>query len=281
MEFKTLKELSVPEITGLFNRAFEDYFVKIELSSEYMAGKLHSEDLDPALSMGVFENEKPVAFMLHALRSVKGKKVAYNGGTGVIKEFRGRHLTVGMYEKQIEMLRKKGADEIELEVIAENTAAIRSYQKAGFLKTATLECFKGIPAPTTLRLDLEINEIAPPDFRKFERFWDWQPTWQNSSTTIKKLPAVKYFGAFLNGQLSAYLATQPGKSRVLQFAVDPEKRRKKIAANLFSYFSRSVNGEINVNNINDAAGHSQAFLQQIGLQCYLTQHKMNLKLNTQ
>ncbi len=281
VKLKTIEKLSVEEITDLFNRAFEDYFVKIDLTPEYMAGKLDSEGLDPMLSLGVFKNESPVAFMLHALRNVNGKRIAYNGGTGVIKAFRGQHLTVKMYEKQIELLREKGAEEIELEVIADNVPAIRSYEKVGFRKTAVLECFKGVPASTTLRLDLEIGEIEAPDMNVLETFWDWNPTWQNASDTIKKLPAVKLYGAFLFGKLAGYLAVQPEKSRILQFAVAPEHRRKKIAGNLFQYFSRSVNGEINVNNINDPTGSSQAFLRQIGLHCFLTQHKMNLKLNTQ
>ena len=280
MIFKTIENLSIPEIAQLFNDAFADYFVKVELTPELLQAKVDSEDLRTDISIGIFHNEKPVAFMLHGLRETDGKKVAYNGGTGVIKEFRGQHATVKMYEQQISILKTKGVDEIELEVIDKNIQAIKSYEKAGFRKTADLDCFIGKPNEPAKNSGLRIQEIQSVDHQLLQSFWDWQPSWQNASETIEKLTDGITYGAFIDDELAGYLTAYPKRARVLQFAVAPNQRRLGIGSNLFYYFANTVSGEINVNNIDDPGQNTQNFLKSIGLRHFLTQNKMTLKLES-
>ncbi len=278
MIFKTIENLSIPDIAQLFNEAFADYFVKVELTPELLQAKIDSEDLRTDLSVGLFHNEKPVAFMLHGLRETDGKKVAYNGGTGVIKEFRGQHATVKMYEKQLSILKEIGVDEIELEVIDKNIQAIKSYEKAGFRKTADLDCFLGKPNEPAKNSGLRIQQIQSLDHQLFQSFWEWRPSWQNATATIEKLTDSITYGAFIGDELAGYLTAYPKRARVLQFAVAPNYRRQGIGSSLFHYFADTVSGEINVNNIDDPSQTTQRFLKAIGLKHFLTQNKMTLKL---
>ena len=278
MILKHIENLSIPEIAQLFNDAFADYFVKVELTPELLQAKVDSEDLRTDLSMGLFQNEKPVAFMLHGLRETNGKKIAYNGGTGVIKEFRGQHATVKMYERQIQILKGNGVDEIELEVIDKNIQAVKSYEKAGFRKTADLDCFMGTPKEPTKNNKLRIQEIQTSDYQLFQSFWEWRPSWQNATETIEKLADSITYGAFIDDELAGYLTAYLKRMRVLQFAVAPNYRRQNIGSNLFHFFANTVSGEIDVNNINDPQQNTQSFLKTIGLKHFLTQNKMTLKL---
>lgn len=278
MNFKTIENLKVSEIAQLFNDAFADYFVKVEFTPELLRAKIEAEDIRTDLSMGLFHKEKPVAFMLHGLREVNGKKVAYNGGTGVIKEYRGQHATVKMYGQLIPLLKEKGVDEIELEVIDKNTPAIKSYEKVGFRKTADLDCFSGIPKQAPKNDKVKIREINRFDHDLFSTFWSWKPTWQNASESIEKLPASKTYGAFVGNKAVGYLSTVPHRARILQFAVAPNYRRQNIGSNLFRHFANTVSTEINVNNIDDPEQDTQLFLKKIGMKHVLTQHKMILKL---
>ncbi len=280
MIFKTLENLRFPQIAQLFNAAFADYFVKVELTPELLKAKVDSEDLRTDLSMGIFHDERPVAFMLHGLREMNGKKVAYNGGTGVIKEFRGQHATVKMYEQQVQILKGVGVDEIELEVIDKNIQAVKSYEKAGFRKKADLDCFMGKPKEPTKNNSLKIQEVKTFDQQLFQSFWDWQPSWQNASETIEKLANSITYGAFIDGELAGYLTAYPKRARVLQFAVAPNYRRQNIGSSLFHYFANTVSGEIDVNNIDDPTQNTQNFLKTIGLRHFLTQNKMTLKLES-
>lgn len=280
MNFSTLDKLSPGELTELFNEAFAEYFVKIELTPEILQDKIESEDIRLGLSVGLFDNGKPVGFMLHGLRNLSGKQIAYNAGTGVLKTYRGQNATVKMYEQQISVLKQNGVSEIELEAIAQNIPAIKSYEKAGFKKTAILDCFRGKPLLPEKTPFVTIKEIDNPDLIGFQKFWNWQPTWQNATETLQKPGRFKTFGAFVDDEFAGYISGSLHRARILQFAVVPEYRNKNIGNALFRYFADTVDTEISVNNINDPTQQTQTFLKKIGLKYALSQHKMNLKIQT-
>ncbi|MCK3686112.1 GNAT family N-acetyltransferase [Maribellus sp. YY47] len=279
MEFQTLENLTINELTKLFNRAFEEYFVPINLTPEILSEKMMSEDVLPDHSMGMFTGGRPVGFMLHAIRKVNNQTVAYNAATGVLKAFRGQKATLKMYEQLIPLLRDKKVAEIELEVISENIPAIKSYTAAGFKKVATLECFKGKPISALINHDVEIREIVRPDFSTLDTFRTWEPSWQNASATLQKLDSVTVYGAYLQGELAGFLAGNLPKARILQFAVAPKFRRQKIGSTLFRYFYDKTGNEINTNNIDDPGRETQVFLEKIGMKHFLSQYKMKLNLN--
>lgn len=270
MHFHTLENLSTTDLCSLFNKAFADYFVKIELTPEFFQNKLASEDIDLNLSVGAFHEGQPVGFILHAFRA----GIAYNGGTGVVPEFRGRHLTQKMYAYILPKLKKKGASEILLEVIDKNIQAIKSYQQAGFEKVVELNCYKGKAVGKPINLAIEIAEVEQPDFELIESFWDWQPTWQHSSLTLKKLYDYKCLGAFMANELAGYVYYYPEKGRVAQFAVDPRFRKKGVASTLFQHLSKRLESELFVINVDGSHATSGTFLKSIGLEPFLTQHKM-------
>lgn len=278
MNFDTLTKLSAEKLTALFNQAFAEYFVKIEFTPEILAEKIASEDICSGLSVGLFDNGKPVGFMLHGVRERAGKKVAYNAGTGVIKAYRGQSATKKMYEYQIPLLKQNGVSEIELEVIAENIPAIRSYEKAGFKKTANLCCFKGNPTRAETEIPVAIKKIDSPDLVAFQQFWNWKPSWQNDTNTLLKLASFDTFGAFVDDQFAGYISGNLERARVFQFAVAPAFRNKKIGNVLFHHFADTSGDAINVNNIDDPTQQTQTFLKKIGLKYALSQHKMNLKI---
>lgn len=278
MHFRTLEQLSVKQLTELFNASFAEYFVKVNPTPEILREKIVSEDIDLKFSMGIFEEDKPVGFMLHAIREIDGKKVAYNAGTGVIKEFRGQNATVKMYGKLIPLLKERGVSEVLLEVIAQNTAAIRSYEKAGFQIAADLACFNGAVKEPVSNANLEVKELEKLDFNQTTSFFDWQPTWQHTNATISKMENLKTFGAFIKDELVGFLIGQPSRARVYQYAVAHKYRRKRIGTALFYAFAKAMKSEISIINIDDPSGHSQLFLQKIGLKPFLSQYKMKLLL---
>src|SRR5210317_1896705 len=93
MRFKTLENLSVLELTSLFNEAFADYFVNINLTPVILQEKINSEEIVLNKSVGLFTNNQADGFIFHALRH----GVAKNAVTCVIPKFRGKKATVKMY----------------------------------------------------------------------------------------------------------------------------------------------------------------------------------------
>lgn len=274
MQYHTLENLSIESLCQLFNRAFSDYILKIELSPDFFKKKLISEDIDLSISAGAFKNGKPVGFILHALRD----GVAYNGGTGVIPEARGNHLTCKMYEYLLPKLKQKGTREISLEVIDKNLRAIKSYQKVGFEKLVDLNCYKGIPSGKPINLDIQIKRLIRPDFPFLESFWEWQPTWQHASRTLQKSNDYTFLGAYKANQLVAYASVFPEKGRVAQFAVHPRHRKQGVASTLFQFIKQQTENELYVMNVDGNHKQTHRFLESMGLTIFITQHKMKLKL---
>ena len=216
--------------------------------------------------------------MLHALRDFDGKKMAYNTGIGVIKEFRGQNATLKMYRQLIPLLKTEDVSEVLLEVISENTPAIRSYEKAGFQIVADLPCFKGFVKKPPLVAGLKVLEMEDLPYSEVHEFFDWQPTWQHTQASISKTNNLKTFGAFMNEILVGFLIAQPARARVYQFAVAPGFRKKGVGTALFSAFAEAMKSEISIINIDDPGGDSAQFLQKIGLKPFLSQYKMKLKI---
>ena len=156
-----------------------------------------ADQTDLELSVGVFENQKLIAFILHGWDTIKNQKVVYNGGTGVIPSKRGNGLTKRMYLFSLPVLQKKGVDKIVLEVISKNIQAIKSYEKSGFTKTRELACFKGSFKSKRINKDLEIRPLLAYPWKIMESFWDINPTWQNSKNAMNTLRTVDTsFGAY-------------------------------------------------------------------------------------
>jgi ribosomal protein S18 acetylase RimI-like enzyme len=142
MEIRTLSGCSHQEILAAFNGSFSDYFVPLQLTLEQLENKMRTELVDAELSVGAFADDNLIGFILHAYDIVEGRKTVYNAGTGVIPNYRGEGLTRQMYDFVLPELRAKEIDSLILEVITENAAAIRSYEKVGFRRVRKLTGYK-------------------------------------------------------------------------------------------------------------------------------------------
>lgn len=98
MEIITLENSRIDSIVDIFNQSFSDYLVRLQLNLEQLEFKIFAENVKLDLSVGVFLSGKLIGFMLHALKDVDGKLVAYNAATGVVPNYRGKGLVGKMYD---------------------------------------------------------------------------------------------------------------------------------------------------------------------------------------
>ncbi|MDF2723679.1 MAG: hypothetical protein K0Q59_3354 [Paenibacillus sp.] len=136
----------------------------------------------PQLSIVGFADGKPVGFVFIAVRTVHGKKLAWNGGTAVFPEYRGFGIAKLMMVEANRVIREQEIDCAYLEVVAKNDHAIAAYEKGGFVKRdktigmtreEALEApiFPGEP-PASIRLSSgKPEEVASLPFYRQDAAW--------------------------------------------------------------------------------------------------------------
>lgn len=275
--FKSLENTAIQEIVEAFNLGFSDYFVPIAMTSEALQAKFDSEGIRLDFSVGVFDENKLVGFILHFFSEIDSLKRVYNGGTAVLPKYRGQGLTQKMYDFSKSVLLDYKIDEFILEVLTINSFAINAYEKIGFKKVREVECYKGKIIPFVFENSkININEIDTVSWNEIVEFWDFKPTWQNSIETILKLQ-TKIIGAFDENRLIGYLVFNPSEKRIRQFAVEKKYRRKGVGSQLFSYVNTFEKDDISLINVDKIAG-LKSFFESIGLKNTVNQYEMVMGL---
>ncbi len=280
MEIKTLEGIDIKEIVKVFNTSFADYFIPFKLTEDQLTAKMLADKTALNLSVGVFDKGELVAFILHGFDHVNSVKVVYNGGTGVIPQKRGFGLTKQMYLFIVPLLIEKGISKLQLEVITENTQAIKSYEKSGFETIRELLCYKGNVAFLDTNKNIELKELEDYDWELMESFWDIYPTWQNSKSVINELKhSFVSIGAYIKNQLIGYVIYNPTNKRIQQIAVSKDFRKSKIASTLIIALKEKHGNTFSIINVDKRSKIANEFFKKIGLKKTLEQLEMELVLN--
>lgn len=277
---QTLDNISIEALLEVFNLSFSDYIVPFHLTKEQLQDKIKSDSVRLEFSVGAFEDNRLIAFLLHGYDIIDSLKVVYNAGTGVIPAKRGNRLTSKMYEYILPILHENNIDKVVLEVITTNETAVKTYQNIGFKIIRQLNCFKGVLNTSTANHDFEIRELEAYDWPKFQSFWDFKPTWQNSLTAVEQLKQSNVsIGIYDNETLIGYTIYNPKSKRIHQLAVDKNYRNSGIARKLLGYISTNHAVAIAFLNIEDSSTEVLKFMTGIGTNVYIKQYEMEFNLN--
>ncbi|WP_048748738.1 GNAT family N-acetyltransferase [Paenibacillus sp. P22] len=178
--FKRLSECTLEEAVHVWNEGFAGYFVPIVLSVESFVNRLVLEELSPALSFIACRDSRAVGIVLNGIREVQGRKVAWNGGTGVAQKERGTGVGQAMIDHALELYREQGVHIATLEAISENQRAISLYKSRGYEVVDDmlyLACDSKLP---DLAADVDGLTAVPGtalDLKPYERMLPWQFQW--------------------------------------------------------------------------------------------------------
>src|SRR5574344_243593 len=242
MEIKSLGKIDFKTIFSAFSNAFANY--DIQLNADELKTMWKRRGFNPDLSFAAFEGENIVAFTLNGIGNFNGMKMAYDTGTGTLKEYRGQGLATKIFEYSIPYLKEANINHYLLEVLQHNEKAISVYRKIGFKVTREFNYFvwkneelKNEIKNSDIRHSIELFNMDEYDL--ISDFWDFYPSWQNSFESIRR--AREDFiclGVFSNKKLIGYCIFEPNSGDITQIAVSKAYRRNGIASMLLHEMSR-------------------------------------------
>lgn len=279
MEIRTLENVTVTELLTTFNEAFSDYLVKFELTEQQLNDKMQSEGSSLIHSVGMFDQGRLVGFMLLAFAEIDGKKVIYNGGTGVIPSYRGKGITQQLYQYAIHYLAEQDIKSHLLEFIKGNTFAQRVYESVGFKIVRELDCLRGPVGKSALSEGVTFKELKSVDWNQLKAFFTIQPSWQNNiESVVRATGKRKTIGCYVSDELVGFACFNPENGRIALMAIDPAARRKGYGSQLLSCVQQQFNGELSVFNVDKSHTETHEFFKKKGLQSVVEQYEMILEL---
>lgn len=278
-EIRDLAPVSTATLCQAFNQAFSDYIVPLQLTVPLMEQKIQGEHIQLPLSIGAFKDGVLSGFILHGTDPA-APQLLYNGGTGVIPASRGQRLVQQMYGSFLPLYRQQGIQRVLLEVISTNQPAIRAYTATGFATTRLFHCYKGeVSINRQANSNIHIAAASNPDWRLLENFGDQQPSWSNTSASIKREgPHTRTWVASWQGQTAGYISVFMGNKRIRQIGVHRNLRGRGIGSALLQRAVEEAGNALSIINITDENTALQQFLLKAGMSKTVSQYEMALRL---
>lgn len=245
------------------------------MSSEivYWRNRLKISRVDLQFSFGCFDGGRLVGFMLIAIDQHEGLKTAYNGGTGVIPEYRGRKIVDQLYEFAIPLFKKIGIERCTLEVIEQNDRAIKVYERIGFEKTKFLRCFKGSPDQSNKEVQLKeigLAEISHPDIQDSQ-----MPAWDHTIGALHLAGDIYKIFEVINSneEKSGFFVINPENGYMPQAGLFPGITGVENWNALMHGITR-ISSSIKMNNVDDRRKELLSTLESAGLDNFINQFEM-------
>lgn len=136
--FKPGSEFSIPQIAELLTRGFEGYLVPINITVPVLLTMMRRDGIDLNETRILHQDGEPIGVALIARRGWTSRLAAM----GIVSSARKGGAGTWAMEQLIEEARARGDQEMLLEVITQNTAGVKLYEKVGFKKIRKLVGYK-------------------------------------------------------------------------------------------------------------------------------------------
>ncbi|NEW08256.1 GNAT family N-acetyltransferase [Paenibacillus sp. SYP-B3998] len=233
--FHTFSELSLKDAVSLWNKGFEHYLIPITLTVDTFVQRTANEGISLDHSIVAFDEKTPIGFVANAFRTYQGQKIAWNGGTGIIPDYRGKGIGRLLIEQAISLYREQAVHVSTLEALSENERAIRLYENMGYQTKDRLLMFQTTDAllsnaflPRSNHEDYFTLKKASPAELGFLPIYRndraWQTQWESLRSGELVLAYNKHSGEVIGYSLYRSIYNEQGELSTIilyQCEVDP------------------------------------------------------------
>lgn len=286
LEYSFLKEEQFPLIHRAFMEAFAEYYVDTSgMTETVLYNRAIKNGVDFDLSVGVFDGEHLVGFTLVGLDRWNGRSGAYDIATGIVPSHTGRGIAGNIFDFATPKLEERKVETFVLEVIQENTPAIKAYTAAGFGINRELDCFVwdiGDSFPSTgITEDIDIRTADRSLLTEFEDHLEWLPSWENSFSSLRRIPDdVWVFGAYIDNRCAGLLVYYPLINWINTLVVKREFRRRGVATRFLADLAQRLDGTVPVVklvNIDHSDTATPSLAEKCGFRKQVSQFEMEKK----
>lgn len=172
-------EFTIPFLADLMTRSFEGYFVPVNITDVILLTMLRRDGIDLTASRVILKDDEPSGLALIARRGWTSRLAAM----GIISTARNGGTGTWAMQQLIAEAEVRGEKEMLLEVIEQNTAGVKLYEKVGFTKVRRLVGYRleNPQVESTEKLEeIGIHELA----REVSYHGLANLPWQLSGTTL-------------------------------------------------------------------------------------------------
>lgn len=274
MEIRDLSTTSLEEVVFAILMAFEGYFLAMPSDVDYWEGRFQAARVDWTCSFGLFDKGELVAFIINGIDGRGADKLAFNTGTGVVPKYRGQKIVDQLYEYAFPILQEKKITHYALEVVQENSRAIRVYERIGFSITKEYCCFKGKLPKSKQETTLLKAELVNIKNSKEHLY-----AWDNSNRAVAKSRTGTYSCyevLNLNQEKIGFFVINVQSGYLPQFEIYQANLRENWKL-LFDGIAQ-INRTIKINNVDAKRVELIPILLDLGLENTINQYEMEQKL---
>ncbi len=291
IQYKSLENVNELEILETHNSAFSDYEVQMNWTLQQFQSINKQRGVRYDLSIGAFDGDKLVGFIINGAGDWNNKPTVYDCGTGIIKDYRHTGIGTEIILRLIKLLQETDISQYLLEVIKTNENAYQLYLKQGFEIIREFDCAVAEIAAIIEKIEerkedlqvihddknFEINEINQPNWDIYKTFWDKTPSWQNSIQSIERNREVlTILGVSHKGTQVGYAAFDSRSGGIAQFAIHPEYRRRKLGIFLLDQIIKrsSTATRVSIINIDKDLSSFIGFYESLDFKLFVEQYEM-------
>jgi ribosomal protein S18 acetylase RimI-like enzyme len=225
--------VTLEEFAAAFTASFSGYFYPMTLNSEQLSRRVRFEHLDILRSLLAYDADELVGMAMLGVRRDTG----WVGGFGITEKYRGRGRARALMTALIAEARGYPLGQLTLEVLTQNTAAIRLYERAGMKTARDLLIFeRKEDAPAPAQDVAPLKEASPAELlQHFRRLHLLPAAWQRDLSALLVMDGLRglYLGARDRPDAYALLRSWPnGLTYIVDLAAAGKEEAYALCAGL-------------------------------------------------